>query len=177
MPEMPSDSQSDKAQLKDYQKYIDEMRKEFEESYKVERRQTRIWFGLAVDFTVLGIAVLFVFLLLVLIGLTNPDTLSSLLLKNTAFAVAWLVAGIFFIFIGALIYRQVRETNLPIDNYYLSRIQKAKRLSRSIAFSSEIEANKNTEDQLKKLVMLQLLDFLAQGEEKPKQLDEASTKK
>src|SRR5260221_6031640 len=109
--------QADKVQLKDYQKYIDQIRKEFEDSYRVERRQTRIWFDLAVAFAVLGIAALFAFLLLVLIGLTEPNTLGSLLLKNTAFAVAWLVAGISFIFIGVLIYRQVRKTNLPIDNY------------------------------------------------------------
>ena len=176
-PTDPSDPQADKVQLKDYQKYIDQMRKEFEKSYMVERRQTRIWFDFAVFFAVLGIAVLFVFLLLVIIGLTIRNTLGLLLLKDTAFAVAWLVAGISFIFIGVLIYWQVRKINLPIDNYYLSRIQKAKRLSRSIAFSFEIEANKNTKDQLNELVMQQLLDFLAQGEEIPELSSETSTKK
>src|SRR6266487_1613621 len=89
-PTDPSDPQADKVQLKDYQKYIDQMRKEFEKSYMVERRQTRIWFDFAVFFAVLGIAVLFVFLLLVIIGLTIRNTLGLLLLKDTAFAVAWL---------------------------------------------------------------------------------------
>jgi hypothetical protein len=170
-------TESDKAQPKEYQKYIDQMRKELEESYEDERRQTGIWFYLPLALTSIGIVILLFFLLLVLSGLIEPNSFPSLLLRNTAFAVAWLLAGISLIFIGRLIDRQVQETNLQIDNYYVSRIQKAKRLTRLIAISTEIDTFKSNPDLLNEIIMKQLLDLLTQGEEIPKQPSEASTKK
>lgn len=162
-----SSTQAKNAKPEDYQNYLDEMFKDLEASYRIARRQTRIWFLLAIELAFIGMMILISFLFILLVVSYSGNAASTTVLifqfvKDMPVAVAWMAAGISLIFIAGLIYRQVMERNQPIDNYYLGKIQEVKRLSLATTFTPKIETDQKTKDQLNELIIQRILDLLTQ---------------